>query len=146
MSNNFLERDFPNLQNTDYEITSPKSVEYNCIAWAAGDTQAFWWPDQMNTGYWPPDVPRNESLDAFIKAFETLSYGVCDSPEYEHDFERIAIYVNSDGKPTHAAKQLCSGKWSSKIGRTEDIEHDIESVSGSLYGTVAVYMKRRKVF
>jgi len=73
-------------------MTSPETAEYNCIAWAAGDTSRWWWPDSLESSYWPDDVQRSETLEAFVKAFETLSYTVCDAPEYEEGFEKIASY------------------------------------------------------
>ena len=38
-------------------------------------------------------------------------------------YEKIAIYA-LDGEPTHAARQLDTGRWTSKLGKHEDIEHD----------------------
>ncbi|HEY7428267.1 MAG TPA: hypothetical protein VH682_28795 [Gemmataceae bacterium] len=35
---------FPRLNGTAYRITSPASDVYNCIAWAAGETNRWWWP------------------------------------------------------------------------------------------------------
>ena len=40
-----LESSFPNLKADGYQVTSPQSLEYNCIAWAAGDNTQWWWPD-----------------------------------------------------------------------------------------------------
>jgi len=38
---------------------------------------------------------------------------------------------------------LPSGKWTSKLGRLEDIEHDTpDDVAGGVYGEVAGFMKR----
>jgi hypothetical protein len=37
-----LEALFPRLRGTAYRITSPASEVYNCIAWAAGDTEHWW--------------------------------------------------------------------------------------------------------
>ncbi|HMD98104.1 MAG TPA: hypothetical protein VKM93_12350 [Terriglobia bacterium] len=45
MSGSWLPGDFPNLNAGNHEITSAASRLYNCIAWAAGDTQRWWWPD-----------------------------------------------------------------------------------------------------
>lgn len=140
-----IERYFPNLLNSGYLITSPATSEYNCIAWAADDTETCWWPDPFNLGYWPSKIPRKETLDAFVKAYEFLEYVVCQDTQCEEGFEKIAIYVDSTGKPSHAARQLISGKWTSKLGQLEDIEHTtLEGVAGSEYGTVAVIMKRPK--
>ena len=46
------------------------------------------------------------------------------------------------GVPTHAARQMPSGRWTSKLGFREDIEHDLHAVSGDLYGTVVLLLKR----
>ena len=136
-----LENTFPNLQRENYKITSPQSTDYNCIAWAVHDIDTWWWPDSNNIGYWPQNAPRQVSLEAFIKAFETLSYKVCNSGEYEDGFEKIAIYTK-DGKPTHAARQINSFYWTSKLGINVDIHHEIDGVSNSHYGSIAIFMKR----
>jgi hypothetical protein len=146
MSNRKIEKLFPSLQDTKYNIASPRALEYNCIAWAVGETVTCWWPDRLNIGYWPPGVPREETLEAFIRAFETLGYTTCDVAEYRYEqgFEKIAIYADSSGKPTHASRQLRSGRWTSKLGSLEDIEYEFDAISGSQYGSVAVIMKRPK--
>jgi len=145
MSRQEIEASFPSLRNSGYSITSPATVEYNCIAWASGDTRAWWWPDPMNLYYWPPTIPRENTLEAFIKAYELLGYGICKDGNYEEGFEKIAIYVAGDRKPTHAARQLSSGRWTSKLGKLEDIEHTtLNGLCSPRYGTVAVFMKRPK--
>ena len=40
------------------------------------------------------------------------------------------------------ARQLDSGKWASKLGKLEDIEHDLTGVEGKVYGKVAQYLKK----
>lgn len=144
MSREGIERAFPTLVNLGYTITSPETIEYNCIAWAAGDIEKWWWPDSQNLGYWPPEVHRNESIEAFIMAFQNMGYVLCPNTEYEEGLEKIAIYVDSNGKPTHAAKQLDSGSWTSKLGKLEDIKHTLDGLGGSGYGSIAVVMKRPK--
>ena len=42
-----IEAAFPALVGTGYFVTSPATPEYNCIAWAAGETDRWWWPDPM---------------------------------------------------------------------------------------------------
>jgi hypothetical protein len=56
---------------------------------------------------------------------------------------KIAIYVKQDGYTvTHAARQRKNGLWTSKLGRSVDIQHTTpESIESDVYGTVAVYMK-----
>lgn len=145
MSENEIEKSFPNLQRSGYSITSPATIDYNCIAWAADDTEIWWWPDPLYEYYWPPEITRAINIETFIRVFELLGYTVCDNPEYENDLEKVAIYADSNRKPTHAAKQLDSGKWTSKLGRLEDIEHHtLDSLAGSHYGSAAVVLKRPK--
>ncbi|NEP35633.1 MULTISPECIES: hypothetical protein [unclassified Moorena] len=132
----WIERDYPNLASTNYHITS-------AVAWAAEDTQRWWWPDPMKESYWPVNVPRVETLLAFIKAFETLGYVICETPDLEENYQKIAIYM-LNGQPTHVARQLLNGKWTSKLGQDEDIEHDtLEGLTGERYGQVAQVMKRK---
>ncbi len=145
MSRQEIEASFPYLRNSGYSITSPATIEYNCIAWASGVTGAWWWPDPMNLYYWPPTIPRENTLEAFINTYELLSYTICKDGKCEEGFERIAIYVDANRKPTHAARQLSSGRWTSKLGPLEDIEHTtLDGLCSLVYGTVAVFMRRPK--
>ena len=135
---------FPILKSSIYFVTSPVTIEYNCIAWAAGDTEKCWWPDPLDQYFWPLEIPREETIDAFVKAFESLDYTLCPDANYENGYEKITIYAKPNGKPTHAARQIDLQKWTSKIGQLEDIEHDFNSLSGDIYGEPIVYMKRPK--
>jgi hypothetical protein len=63
-----LEVRWPNLASTNYQVTSPKSQEYNCFAWAAEDVERWWQPIPGEEFYWPDGVPNEETLDAYIKA------------------------------------------------------------------------------
>lgn len=133
---------FPRLGPSGYTITSPASVGYNCIAWAAGDEQRWWWPDKMATGYWPSNAPREETLEAFVHALKTIGYTACESEAIEPEMEKVAIYCLPGGKPTHVARQLPNGKWTSKLGKLEDIEHTLDGLVSSDYGSVGQYLKR----
>jgi len=132
------------LNNTNSRETSPMTEQYNCIAYAAGDIDNPWWPDKMECGYWPPDAPREETLEAFIVAFKTLGYEVCCNSKYKKGYIKIAIYVNETG-PTHAAIQNENGKWMSKLGDLWDIEHDtLEDVCCLLYGKPVLFLIKSK--
>jgi hypothetical protein len=134
-----LQQYFPGLL---CQITSPETDRYNCIAWAAGDSQQWWEPDIYNICYWPPSVPRLMTLDAYIKAFETVGYTLCSNGNYQHGFIKIAMFVDANGIPTHAVRLLPNGKWTSKCGTLEDIEHDLTALCGQWYGNVYCYMKK----
>ena len=135
---------FPGLRKSAFRVTSPATRDYNCIAWAAGDTTHWWWPDldpDNDTIFWPAGVVLEETLDALVAAFATLGYAPCSGEEPEPGFERVALFANA-AVPTHAARQLPSGRWTSKLGVREDIEHDLHAVSGDVYGTVVLFLKR----
>jgi hypothetical protein len=137
-----LELVFPNLTRGGYRVTSGASQRYNCIAWAAGDNQNWWWPVSDTRFFWPAGVAREDSLAPFEAAFATLGFMRCDDETFENGNEKIAIFANAIGTPTHAARQLESGRWTSKLGEMEDIEHDLRDLEGDIYGTAIILMKR----
>jgi hypothetical protein len=130
-----IENWFPMLRVSGYRITSPRDGKYNCIAWAADRDDI--WMDPAGY-YWPPDVPRENTLDILVRAFGTLGYSPCKSEKLERGFQKVAIYVATDGVPSHAARQLPTGKWTSKLADWEDIEHKtLAGLTNSFYGNVA---------
>jgi hypothetical protein len=134
--------EFPALRTSQaFRITSPPARDYNCIAWAAQAGNAWWWPDPMLTAYWPPEIPREETLTAFSSAFRTLGYEECDSADLEEGIQKIALFARG-GTPTHAARQLANGRWTSKLGNGEDIQHELRDVEGPLYGRVVKLFHR----
>lgn len=137
-----LETLFPGLRGSAYSITSARTPLYNCIAWAAQDTEQWWEPDPLNIGYWPAEVPRTVSIEAFVTAFATLGYERCENSEPEQSVEKIAFFVDTSGRPIHVARLLPSGRWTSKLGQSEDIEHDLHAISGELYGSVCCILSR----
>lgn len=140
-----LQPNFPRLDGSNYTQTSPTTPAYNCIAWAAGDNSRWWQPDSQYNYYWPDGVPREHTLTAYTAAYQTLGYETCDGGELEKGFEKVVIYIDPAlGTPTHAARQLPDGQWTSKLGQNVDISHqDPETLTGGKYGTVAQFMKRR---
>jgi hypothetical protein len=122
---------------------SSKSEDcYNCIAWAANVTTDWWWPVGPGKTHWPAGAPQVANLEAFREAFATLGYVVCSGEELEPGFEKIALFAKEQGGPSHAARQLDSGRWTSKLGRMQDIEHALRDLEGELYGSVVLVMKR----
>jgi hypothetical protein len=138
-----IESLFPNLASAGYRITSPATPDYNCIAWAAGDEENWWWPDPFGDYFWPSQAAREETVEAYAAAYHTLGYELCSSAEVEAEFEKIALYVNASGVPTHATRQQPSGVWTSKVGQLEDIEHiTLEALQGETYGSVGLILRR----
>lgn len=138
---------FPRLQDFNFEVTSPATRIYNCIAWAAEDNLRWWWSDPENICWWPPGVRRELTIAAFVDAFSTLGYRLHFDSSLEAGFEKVALYARSltTGEliPTHAALQLGSGLWSSKLGMREDIMHEApEALESEVYGKVVCYLAR----
>jgi len=134
---------FPGLRTTPFQVTSPADPSYNCIAWAASNTTDWWWPLQGDRKtYWPAGAPWEISINAFVSAFLTLGYTVCSDESVEPGTEKVALFADSEGVPTHAARQLPTGQWTSKLGQSEDIEHALRALEGHVYGAVAVILKR----
>lgn len=133
---------FPRLQSAYFQVTSPRADVYNCIAWAAGDTTNWWWPDEPDKAHWPDGVARAETLEAFREAFATLGYVVCEGAELAPGFEKVALFADAKGVPKHAARQLPGGRWTSKLGLLEDIEHALHDLTGTAYGSVVLVMRR----
>lgn len=77
-----------------------------------------------------------------VDAFKTMGFSECSDGSLESCFEKVAFY-GATLEYTHAARQLSDGKWTSKLGKAEDITHDTpEDVAEGLYGPVVQFMKR----
>jgi hypothetical protein len=135
---------FPRLSATDYPKTSDPTDKYNCIAWAAGRNEAWWEPAEVACGYyWPADIPQNYDAESTAILFEKLGFVRCGQDATpENGFEKVAIYADN-GESMHAARQLESGKWTSKLGKHQDIEHSsADALTGTEYGTVFIILTR----
>lgn len=138
-----LEDLFPNLVSSSYEISSPATRQYNCVAWAAGYDDVPWDHSLRPYTYWPRRVARDGSVDSLIAAFATLRYATCTDGSLEEGFEKIAIYGLANNDWTHAARQLENGRWTSKLGAREDISHDSpHDLVCADYGNVVCFLKR----
>ena len=101
------------------------------------------WPGQDDY-WWPDHIQSDDTLESVIALFVDVGYEPCDNHEVEGTVEKVAIYGDDDG-PSHVARQLESGRWTSKLGDWEDIEHDsLRAVEGSRYGTVRAILRRSR--
>jgi len=134
---------FPGLRETSYEVTGPADSVYNCIAWAAGATDSWWWPiGDPPQVYWPAGVHREETVEAVQTLFASVGYALCADAELEPGYEKVAIFANALGFPAHAARQLANGRWTSKLGQLERVEHALRDIEGVEYGSVSRVMRR----
>lgn len=135
------EKWWPNL--TRYAETSPATATYNCVAWAAGDTRRWWEPDADGDFFWPNDVPREYDFRAYRAVFERMGYQECKNVDLEPGYEKVALYLGSDGEFTHVARQLPDGRWTSKLGAWDDIDHaDLNGLVGPTYGSIGVVLRK----
>src|ERR1041385_4289470 len=112
---------FPKLQLTLDDITSSKTQNYNCIAYAAKDETQWWWPTplwltamyRLPQHHWPQGLPREypPTVENFFRAFEGKGFSRCGNSKHEYGYEKVALYVNSAGTPTHMARELGDGVW-----------------------------------
>src|SRR5579884_3026286 len=112
----------PKLLHAVADEISPATKDYNCIAFALGITNQRWQPEPESGDYWPPDVPQEDTLEAWLALFEKYKFIRCNDGNYESGFEKIVIYTH-DGQPLHVARLTPLGKWQSKMGHCEDIFH-----------------------
>jgi hypothetical protein len=92
--------------------------------------------------FWPTGVPLADSVDAFIIALSSLGFVPCNDAGIAANLEKIALYA-INGRVKHASGQMANGRWRSKMGKSVDIEHELEAVEGPFYGQLAAILQRR---
>jgi hypothetical protein len=101
-----LARAFPRLSSEGFEIIDEPSDRYNCIAYAAGDTNEWW--DHNEDHYWPSSTTRSESIESLKEVFFGLGFEQCVDSTLEDGYEKVALY-EEHGMWTHAALQTSTG-------------------------------------
>lgn len=131
---------YPRLTPTNHRVTSPATGVYNRLAWAAGENYRWWEPGR----FWPcPLLGTAFTIDDLIAALRTVGYDLCADGTLETGFEKVALFGDGYDDPTHVARQLADGHWTSKLGDWEDVEHDTaDAVGGGGYGEIFWYMRR----
>jgi hypothetical protein len=92
-----LEVKWQNLSRTDYQVTSPKSQEYNCFAWAAEENDRWWQPIPGEQFYWPEGVPQEETDEVNGKTVTLLRRSLNSVPEITNAGRVLRISVPTDG-------------------------------------------------
>jgi hypothetical protein len=83
----------------------------------------------------------SEDADAFVAAFKTINYKMCENGLPENGFTKIALFVRN-GRVRHAARQLDAVLWTSKFGCQSPVAiHRLRDVCG-YYGQTTVFMRR----
>jgi hypothetical protein len=82
-------------------------------------------------------------LNDYVWLFEQHGYERCADGALEEGYEKVALYETEDGDRIHVARMAPSGRWSSKLGRSYDIEHaTCESVESVWSGRLVEFMRR----
>lgn len=138
----FFRRWFPHLVVTQATFTSARTAGYNCFAYAVGDYERWWEPNGADL-YWPAGVISENTPEAWTKIFAATGYQPCGlDASHEEGFEKVALYAMR-GLVQHAARQMPSGRWRSKIAVYEDIEHEtLQQLEGEDYGKVVLVLRR----
>jgi hypothetical protein len=148
-------KSFPAVIAQPFERTSEATLDYNCFAYAAGDTRKPWSPMPIRPRgvYWPVEVQLEEEDTVWpvFRAYESMGYELCENGRLDDQLEKIAIYVDEKDMPTHVAIQRANGKWQSKLGGDIDVAHELASLESSeqfgpsVYGKVKYFMSRLRV-
>lgn len=130
-------RYFPNLTEQNFFFKSLKTDDYNCAAFVL-NIEDEW--IEFKDEYGNLDV----NLQTYINYYKSKGFEEIDSIEIEDNKFKIAIYyIKESLEFKHVAFQIAKGKWKSKLGDWEDIEHEnLETLFGSSYGNAVVYMRK----
>ena len=126
-----------------WEVASPQDATYNCVAFALGDTDRWWWPISLRSSgtYWPDGGPRAETLEAFRIALATIGFEPTEGEALAEGIAKIALFAKGS-RPCHIAVQQADGRWTSKLGTQWDILHPLRALEGDEYGLVAEIFAR----
>jgi hypothetical protein len=87
-------------------------------------------------------VPHDYEVTSLILVFASVGFRNALDGSLEHGIEKIAIYTDGP-EYTHAARQVQSGKWTSKMEAGALIQHDTpQDLEGPAYGKATKYMQR----
>jgi hypothetical protein len=144
-------KSLPALRPSNHSVTSPADPDYNCIAWALGDTKRWWEPHFIIPApppvyHWPPKLPTDRAISTYIALFETHGYLLAANGQREAGKEKLALYCMGN-RFMHVARQLPNGKWTSKLGVAEDLDHDLDALESTAitgFGKAAYFMERTR--
>ncbi len=139
LKNSEIELSWSNLQeNLNFIFTSKQTWEYNCVMWSLNrddEWRDFFYSDD---GYVNPD----QSINPYVAYFQENGFETCENSSLEVGALKICIF-SKNGIFSHVSRQLQDGRWASKMGNYEDIEHLTEfDVSGLGYGSPDIYMQK----
>lgn len=127
-----IQKNFPNLGPDKFAYTSLKTEDYNCMAWAVENTEDW---IQFDGGY-------DCKIETYINYFSSLGFTITEDVSYTNGIIKICLYAENN-EFRHVARQLPNGRWTSKMGDWEDIEHETPDVLiGNFYGSKLIFMEK----
>ena len=137
-----LAYDCPGPATSGHSIKSPDPA-CNCIAFALGDLENFWYDAGMSGYHWPPDFPSADTMEGWVRVFAVHGYEDASDGSFEQEFEKSRSMEPMRRLSTLLVKGK-NGAWVSKMGRGHDIEHPtLHAIQGDIIGSVVKIMKRR---
>lgn len=135
--------DYPHLKD-NYIQTSDETIEYNCISFVLDDYENIYssWGEE---GLWIDGLERTHTPGNYAEFFRIKGgFEICLNSDLEESIEKIAIF-GEENEFLHVAIQIQDGKWKSKMGEFEDIQHNtLKAVSGKRCGFPLIYMARTR--
>lgn len=149
---------WPNSRNKPLKIKSPITPKYNCVAYSL-NREDIWYEsidnDDIRNGLcvllqrsiiWPEALSKGILINNYLELYKLNGFEKVNDLDIsvEVGYVKIAIYGNTEQVFTHVCRQMEDGKWVSKLGSFQDVEHDdLEVLEGSHYGKVMVVMKKK---
>lgn len=87
-----IDAQFPALAAAGYEIIGEPTDEYNCIAYAAGETHRWWSNEDSVQLYWPEPAGRTPLIASLIAVFTNLGYEPADDDSVEAGYVKVALF------------------------------------------------------
>lgn len=120
-----------------WEYEGPVDDDYNCLAYAIGNTSSWVWP-------WGANNPNSDQVDAAMSSwgYDAYFYGSPFAPDVISYVDDANYTGTDDDEVVHFAKAFSDGTIISKWGQLELIKSD----SWSPFKTSGGYGPARKVY
>jgi hypothetical protein len=137
-----LEREFPNIGRSGvFRPTSPIDPRYNCIAYAAGRTDVWYWPGSIG---WPHELPSKINCASLQSLFtDLLDFEITTDDKFEVGYKKVCLFKDQSSMPTHASFLVEKGVWKSKFGRFINALHSLSDLEEGAYGEPYVFLRKR---
>ena len=142
MAKSDLEIDFPALAGKDYDL-SDEDFNYNCLAYALGDSSQWWEPPRGPGQYWPDGFPPDVTVKTVEDIIRLHGFTIELEDSENPDTDAIAIFAIG-AEWTHFAK-FSDGAWKSKLGTGHDVSGvSLKDLMIPDYGKVVKVLSRPK--